>query len=44
MAQERETVSFVDLLRWLLPLAVVVLGVVLFFLYHGAAPALGAGL
>lgn len=43
MAQERESVSVIDLLRWLLPIAVVVLGVVLFFLYHGAAPALGVG-
>lgn len=43
MAQEREHVSFIDLLRWFLPVAVVVLGVVLFFLYHRAAPALGVG-
>lgn len=43
MAQEREHVSFIDLLRWFLPVAVVVLGVVLFFLYYHAAPALGVG-
>lgn len=43
MAQDRTHVSFLDLLRWLLPTAVVVLGVILFFLYHSAAPAIGIG-
>ena len=43
MADERTHVTLLDLARWLLPVAVVVLGVVLFLMYHGAAPALGLG-
>ncbi|HET7024556.1 MAG TPA: hypothetical protein VFI39_05070 [Gemmatimonadales bacterium] len=43
MADERTHVTFLDLARWLLPVAVVVLGLVLFLMYHAAAPALGLG-
>lgn len=43
MADERSEISPFDLLRWLLPVAVVVLGIVLFFMYHAAAPAMGMG-
>lgn len=43
MPEERNHVTFLDLARWLLPVAVVVLGIILFFMYHGAAPAIGLG-
>ncbi|MGH7590575.1 MAG: hypothetical protein ACREL2_03985 [Gemmatimonadales bacterium] len=43
MSEERTHVTVLDLARWLLPVAVVVLGIVLFLMYHAAAPALGIG-
>ncbi|HEU4570102.1 MAG TPA: hypothetical protein VFS07_05975 [Gemmatimonadales bacterium] len=43
MSEERAYVTLFELARWLLPTLLVVLGVVLFFVYHGAAPALGGG-
>ncbi len=41
MSDEREYVTFFEFTRWLLPSAVVVLGVVLFFLYADLAVAVG---
>lgn len=41
MSDEREYVTLFELVRWLLPSAVVVLGLVLFFLYSDAAVAVG---
>jgi hypothetical protein len=38
MHEERTHITSLELARWLLPIAMVVLGVVLFFLYHRAAP------
>jgi hypothetical protein len=43
MPEERTHVNFLDLVRWLLPVAVIVLGIILFFMYHAAAPAMGMG-
>ncbi|MGH7532080.1 MAG: hypothetical protein ACREL4_02205 [Gemmatimonadales bacterium] len=43
MSEERTHVTFIDLARWLLPVAVVVLGIVLFLMYHAAGSALGLG-
>lgn len=42
MSDEREYVTFFELTRWLLPSAVVALGLVLFFLYADSAVAVGA--
>ncbi|MGB7211954.1 MAG: hypothetical protein WBC97_04945 [Gemmatimonadales bacterium] len=41
MTDERTHVTFFDLLRWLLPVAVVVLGIVLFLMYHASGSAMG---
>ena len=42
MSDERDYVTLFELVRWLLPSAVVVLGLVLFFMYSDAAAAIGA--
>ncbi len=44
MSDEREFVTFFDLVRWSLPTVLVLLGVILFFLHPDAAPALVAAL
>ena len=44
MPDERQHATLFELLRWGLPTALVLLGVVLYFLYVDAAPAIGAGL
>ena len=41
MSEERDYITLFELVRWLLPSAVVALGLVLFFLYAGAAVAVG---
>ena len=41
MSEERDYVTLFELTRWLLPSAVVALGLVLFFLYADAAVAVG---
>jgi hypothetical protein len=42
MSDEREYVTLFEFTRWLLPSAVVVLGVVLYFMYPEMAAAVGA--
>lgn len=42
MSDEREHVTFFDLVRWSIPTALVLAGVVLYFLYSAAASAIGA--
>ena len=42
MSEEREYITLFELVRWLLPSAVVALGLVLFFLYADAALAVGS--
>jgi hypothetical protein len=44
MSDEREYVTLFEFTRWLLPSAVVLLGVVLYFLYPEMAAAVGASL
>ncbi|MEO6068646.1 MAG: hypothetical protein ABJB33_00850 [Gemmatimonadota bacterium] len=44
MSDEREYVTFFDLVRWSLPTAIVALGVVFYFLYADAAAAIGGAL
>ena len=41
MTDERQHATLFELLRWAVPTAPVVLGVVFYFLYVDAAPALG---
>jgi len=41
MSEEREYITLFELARWLLPSAVVALGLVLYFLYADAAVAVG---
>ncbi len=42
MSDEREFVTFWDLVRWSLPTALVLLGLMFFFLHPDAAPAIAA--
>jgi|GEM_PF-4596184 len=42
MSDEREYVTLFEFTRWLLPSAVVILGVVLYFMYPEMAAAVGA--
>ncbi len=44
MSDEREFVTFFDLVRWSLPTALVLLGVFFYFLHPDAAPAVAAAL
>jgi hypothetical protein len=44
MSDEREFVTLFDLVRWALPTALVLLGVIFFFLHPDAAPAVAAAL
>ena len=44
MSDEREFVTFFDLVRWALPTALVLLGVIFFFLHPDAAPAMAAAI
>jgi hypothetical protein len=43
MSDERQHATFLELVRWALPTAVVLLGVIAYFLYVSSAPAIGAG-
>ena len=43
MSDERQHVTLFELLRWALPTALVLLGVLAYFIYVDAAPAIGAG-
>lgn len=43
MADERQHATLFELLRWALPTALVLLGLVFYFLYLDAAPTIGAG-
>ena len=40
MTDERTHVTLFEFVRWLVPTVVVLLGVILFFMYAGAAPAI----
>ena len=40
MTEERTHVTLFEFVRWLVPTALVLLGVILFFLYVNAAPAI----
>jgi hypothetical protein len=42
MSDEREFVTLFDLIRWGLPTALVLLGLIFFFLHPDAAPAIAA--
>jgi len=44
MSDERQHATFFELLRWALPTLLVLLGVIAYFIYVDAAPAIGAGL
>ncbi len=43
MSDERQHATLFELIRWGLPTALVLVGVILYFIYVDAAPALGAG-
>lgn len=43
MSDEREYVSTFELVRWLVPSVLVVVGVIFFILYSNAAPAITSG-
>ena len=42
MTEERTHVTLFEFVRWLVPTALVLLGVILFFLYVNAAPAIAS--
>lgn len=42
MSEERDYVTPFEFARWIVPSLLVLVGVVFFFLYHDAAPAMGA--
>ena len=44
MSDEREHVTFFEVVRWSLPSVLVLLGVVFYLIYADAAPAIGAAL
>ncbi|HEX7917813.1 MAG TPA: hypothetical protein VF454_00340 [Gemmatimonadales bacterium] len=43
MSDERQHATLFELLRWGLPTVLVLLGVIAYFIYVDAAPAIGAG-
>lgn len=43
MSDEREYISTFELVRWLVPSVLVVVGVIFFILYSNAAPAITSG-
>lgn len=43
MSDERDYVTTFELVRWLVPSALVVVGVIFFLLYSNAAPAITSG-